>query len=144
MADKCCNSKNDPKKTENKTESCCGSAVNLNIKKEDSSCCASNNDSVNTFKSIPVLIQGKTSCCSSETSKEIGNDQEKEDCCSIPRTIEHTPETNSSCCSETMTNEDKNPVKTSCCSSNENQAIETILNPLPSGEKMAYRVQGMD
>lgn len=144
MADKCCNSNNDTKNTDNKTESCCGSADNSTIKKEGSSCCASNNDSVNTFKSIPVLIQGKTSCCSSETSKEMGNDLEKEGCCSIPQTIEHTPETNSSCCSETMTNEDKNPVKTSCCSSNENQAIETILNPLPSGEKMAYRVQGMD
>ena len=35
-------------------------------------------------------------------------------------------------------------MKTSCCSSNEQQTIETISNPLPSGEKMAYRVHGMD
>ena len=38
----------------------------------------------------------------------------------------------------------KHSVKTSCCSSNEQQTIETISNSLPSGEKMAYRVHGMD
>ncbi len=35
-------------------------------------------------------------------------------------------------------------METSCCSSNEQQTIETISNPLPSEEKMSYRVHGMD
>ena len=35
-------------------------------------------------------------------------------------------------------------MKTSCCSSNEQQTIEIISNPLPSEEKMSYRVHGMD
>ena len=35
-------------------------------------------------------------------------------------------------------------MKTSCCSSNEQQTIEVISNPLPSEEKMSYRVHGMD
>ena len=35
-------------------------------------------------------------------------------------------------------------MKTGFCSSNEQQTIETISNPLSSGEKMAYRVHGMD
>ncbi|USK83181.1 cadmium-translocating P-type ATPase [Peribacillus asahii] len=35
-------------------------------------------------------------------------------------------------------------MKTSCCSSNEEQTVDTISNPLPSREKMSYRVHGMD
>ena len=46
--------------------------------------------------------------------------------------------------SKTIINADENPVKTSCCSSNEQQIIEVISNPLPSEEKMSYRVHGMD
>ncbi|MGE7918120.1 heavy metal translocating P-type ATPase [Viridibacillus sp. NPDC093762] len=40
--------------------------------------------------------------------------------------------------------EDIIPVKTSCCSSNEQPKEEAFLNPLTSGERMSFRVHGMD
>ncbi|ULM95193.1 cadmium-translocating P-type ATPase [Peribacillus frigoritolerans] len=126
MADKCCNSNNDAENTENRTDSCC-SSTNLEIKQENTSCCSSNKDSVNSFNSIPIFIQTETSCCSSNTSKETDKELAKINCCS----------------SKTTNNEDETSEKTSC-SSNEQQTSEEILNSLPSGEKMAYRVHGMD
>ena len=44
----------------------------------------------------------------------------------------------------TATSKEIKSSKTSCCSSNEQQTIEIISNPLPSEEKMSYRVHGMD
>ena len=112
--------------TENKEESCCSSSVQSNAKQENSSCCSSNKDSVNSFNSIPIIIQEKTSCCSPSFPSE--NEQKTNTCCN----------------SEPTSKEDKNSVKTSCCSSNEQQTIEVISNSLPSVEKMSYRVHGMD
>ncbi|USK62448.1 heavy metal translocating P-type ATPase [Peribacillus asahii] len=141
MADKCCGSNIN---TENQTESCCSSSDKSNVKQENSSCCTSNKDSVNSFNSIPIIIQEKTSCCSSNSSKETVNELEKGSCCSTSLPSENKQESTNCCSSKTTIKEDKNLVKTSCCSSNEQQTIEKISNPLPSGEKMAYRVHGMD
>ncbi|WP_230137368.1 heavy metal translocating P-type ATPase, partial [Peribacillus frigoritolerans] len=143
MADKCCNSNDDPKNTENKMESCC-SSTNLDIKQENKSCCTSNKDSVNSFNSIPVLIQTETSCCSSNTSKETDKGLEKISCCSSTSLPSEKKQETNNCCSSNTTIKEETLVKTSCCNSNEQQAIELISNPLSSVEKMAYRVQGMD
>ncbi|MGE1165489.1 heavy metal translocating P-type ATPase [Peribacillus simplex] len=140
MADKCCNSNNDAENTENRTDSCC-SSTNLEIKQENTSCCSSNKDSVNSFNSIPIFIQTETSCCSSNTSKETDKELEKISCCSNSLPSEKKQETTNCCSSKTTIKEDETLVKTSCCSSTEQQTIESISN---SGEKMAYRVHGMD
>lgn len=81
MADKYNNSNNDAEDTENRTDSCC-SSTNLDIKQENTSCCASNKDLVNSLNSIPIFIQTETSCCSSNTSKETDKELEKINCCS--------------------------------------------------------------
>ncbi|MFJ5624851.1 heavy metal translocating P-type ATPase [Peribacillus loiseleuriae] len=128
MADKCCNSNNDNENPEGETESCC----------------TSNKDSKNSFNTIPILIQEKTSCCSSNSSKDTINELEKVSCCSTSLPNEKKQESTNCCSSKTTINEVKNPVKTSCCNSNEKQTIETNSNPLPSGENMVYRVHGMD
>nr|WP_256243440.1 heavy metal translocating P-type ATPase [Bacillus sp. V3B] len=65
-------------------------------------------------------------------------------CCSPSLPSENKKESTNCCSSKTIIKEDENPVKTSCCSSNEQQTIEVISNPLPSEEKMSYRVHGMD
>ncbi|MDW7613858.1 heavy metal translocating P-type ATPase [Peribacillus simplex] len=143
MADKCCNSNSDAENEENRTDSCC-SSTNLEIKQENTSCCSSNKDSVNSFNSIPIFIQTETSCCSSNTSKETDKELEKKSCCSNSLPSEKKQETTNCCSSKTTIKEDETLVKTSCCSSTEQQTIETISNALPSGEKMAYRVHGMD
>lgn len=143
MADKCCNSNNDAENTENRTDSFC-SSTNLEIKQENTSCCSSNKDSVNSFNSIPIFIQTETSCCSSDTSKETEKESEKISCCSTSLPSEKKQENTNCCSSKTTIKEDEALVKTSCCSNNEQQKIETISNALPSGEKMAYRVHGMD
>ena len=90
MADQCCGSN---KMSENKEESCCSSSDKSNTKQESSNCCSSNKDSVNSFKSIPILIQEKDSCCSSPSLKETVNDLEKTSCCSSneQQTIEVIP-----------------------------------------------------
>ncbi|WP_305367870.1 heavy metal translocating P-type ATPase [Bacillus sp. V3B] len=141
MADQCCGSN---KVTENKEGNCCSSSDKSSAKQEDSSCCSSNKDSVNSFNSIPIIIQEKTSCCSSNSSKETVNGLEKISCCSPSLPSENKKESTNCCSSKTIIKEDENPVKTSCCSSNEQQTIEVISNPLPSEEKMSYRVHGMD
>ena len=141
MADQCCGSN---KMIENKEESCCSSSDKSNTKQENSSCCSSNKDSVNSFNSIPIIIQEKTSCCSSNSSKETVNELEKISCCSSSLPSENKQESTNCCSSKTIIKADENPVKTSCCSSNEQQTIEVISNPLPSEEKMSYRVHGMD
>lgn len=143
MADKFCNSNNDAENTENRTDSCC-SSTNLELKQENTSCCSSNKDSVNSFNSIPIFIQTETSCCSSNTSKETDKELEKISCCSNSLPSEKKQETTNCCSNKTTIKEDEALVQTSCCSSNEQQTIETISNALPSGEKMAYRVHGMD
>ena len=90
MADQCCGSN---KMSENKEESCCSSSDKSNTKQESSNCCSSNKDSVNSFKSIPILIQEKDSCCSSPSLKETVNELEKTSCCSSneQQTIEVIP-----------------------------------------------------
>ncbi|MFS0892475.1 heavy metal translocating P-type ATPase [Peribacillus frigoritolerans] len=143
MADKCCNSNNDAENAENRTDSCC-SSTNLEIKQENTNCCSSNKDSVNSFNSIPIFIQTETSCCSSNTSKETDKELEKVGCCSTSLPSEKKQETTNCCSSKTTIKEDETLVKTSCCNSNEQQTIETISNALPSGEKLSYRVHGMD
>ncbi|MBO1511080.1 heavy metal translocating P-type ATPase [Metabacillus bambusae] len=92
-------------------------------------------------------------CCSS--SDKSNAKQENSSCCSnnnnsvnsfksIPILIQEK----TSCCSSNSSKETVNEhEKTSCCSSNEQHTLEkteTLTNPLPSGEKMAYRVHGMD
>ncbi|MED3785799.1 heavy metal translocating P-type ATPase [Peribacillus frigoritolerans] len=140
MADKYSNSNNDAEDTENRTDSCC-SSTNLDIKQENTSCCASNKDLVNSLNSIPIFIQTETSCCSSNTSKETDKELEKINCCSTSLPSEKKQETTNCCSSNTTIKEDETLVNTSCCSSNEQQ---TISNSLTFGEKMAYRVHGMD
>ncbi len=102
-------------------------------------CCNSNNDAENT--------ENRTDSCCSSTKLEIK--QENTSCCSSNKdsvnsfnSIPIFIQTETSCCSSNTTiKEDETLVNTSCCSSNEQQ---TISNSLPSGEKMAYRVHGMD
>jgi Zn2+/Cd2+-exporting ATPase len=141
LADQCCGSN---KMSENKEVSCCSSSDKSNTKQENSSCCSSNKDSVNSFNSIPIIIQEKTSCCSSHSSKETVNELEKGSCCSPSLPSENKQKANTCCNSETTSKEDINSVQTSCCTSNEQQTLEAISNPLPSEEKMSYRVHGMD
>ena len=105
MADKCCGSNIN---TENQTESCCSSSDKSNVKQENSGCCTSNKDSVNSFKSIPIIIKEKTSCCSHNASKKTGNELEKVSCCSTSLPSENKQETNDCCSSQTTSNEDKN------------------------------------
>jgi Zn2+/Cd2+-exporting ATPase len=130
--------------SENKEVSCCSSSDKSNTKQENSSCCSSNKDSVNSFNSIPIIIQEKTSCCSSHSSKETVNELEKGSCCSPSLPSENKQKANTCCNSETTSKEDINSVQTSCCTSNEQQTLEAISDPLPSEEKMSYRVHGMD
>ncbi|CAK6471634.1 Potassium-transporting ATPase ATP-binding subunit [Peribacillus frigoritolerans] len=127
MGDKCCNSSNNTENPENETESCC----------------TSNKDSKNSFNSIPIFIQEKTNCCSSNSSTETVIELEKVSCCSTSLPSENKQETNN-CCSSTTIKEDNNSVKASCCSSNEQQQLKILSNPLPSGEKMEYKIHGMD
>ncbi|MCK2002693.1 cadmium-translocating P-type ATPase [[Brevibacterium] frigoritolerans] len=90
---------------------------------------------------FPILIQDKNNCCSSSSSKETVDEQEKISCCS-PSPTDDKQKNNACCNSETT--EEKITVKTNCCSSNDQQPRDTISNSLPPGEKMAYRVHGMD
>nr|WP_087993559.1 heavy metal translocating P-type ATPase [Bacillus subtilis] len=63
--------------------------------------------------------------CSSHSSKETGK---------------------SSCC-QSKSPAENHSVKTSCCGSKEQhtaEKTETLLDPLPSGEKRSYRIHGMD
>ncbi|KQU08284.1 ATPase [Bacillus sp. Leaf13] len=87
-------------------------------------------------------MQEKNNCCSSNSSKETVNEQEKISCCSPSPTSDNKQKNNACCNSETT--EDKISVKTNCCTSNDQQTKDTISNSLPPGEKMAYRVHGMD
>lgn len=114
----------------------------LGVLKMADKCCNSNNDAENT--------ENRTDSCCSSTNLEIK--QEDTSCCSSNKdsvnsfnSIPIFIQTETSCCSSNTTiKEDETLVKTSCCSGNEQQTIETISNVLPSGEKMAYRVHGMD
>ncbi|WP_260399522.1 heavy metal translocating P-type ATPase [Peribacillus simplex] len=92
---------------------------------------------------MPIFIQEKTNCCSSNSSKETVIELEKVSCCSTSLPSENKQETNN-CCSSTTIKEDNNSVKASCCSSNEQQELKILSNPLPSGEKMEYKIHGMD
>ncbi|MFA1711520.1 heavy metal translocating P-type ATPase [Peribacillus frigoritolerans] len=89
-----------------------------------------------------MLIQEKNNCCSSNSSKETVNELEKTSCCSPSPTSDDKQKTNACCNSETT--EDKITVTTNCCSSNDQQTAASISNSFPPGEKMAYRVHGMD
>lgn len=117
MAEQCCGSK---KLTEDKVESCCSSSKKLNIKQEEASCCSNN------------------------SSKETVIELEKISCCSTSHSNEKKQETNNACCSSNTMKEDISSVKTSCCSNEQQQTEMKISNHLPTGEKMSYRVYGMD
>ncbi|MEK4010215.1 heavy metal translocating P-type ATPase [Peribacillus sp. FSL M8-0224] len=127
---------------ENKKENGCSASDESIAKLENSSCCSSNNISVNGNNPLPILIQVKNNCCSSNSSKETVNEQEKISCCSPSPTSDNKQKTNACCNSETT--EEKITLKTNCCSSNDQQTKDTISNSLPPCEKMAYRVHGMD
>ena len=77
-------------------------------------------------------------CCGSNKMAE----NKEESCCSP--SLSGNKQKTDSCCTSEATNKEENSVQTSCCSSNEQQAIKEISNPLPSEEKMSYRVYGMD
>ncbi len=139
MDDKCCGSN---KTNENKEGNGCSASDKSIAKLKNSSCCSSNNISVNGNNPLPILIQEKNNCCSSSSSKETVNEQEKISCCT-PFPTSDNKQKNNACCNSATT-EDKISVKTNCCSSNEQQTRDTISNSLPPGEKMAYRVHGMD
>ncbi|MFF2290988.1 heavy metal translocating P-type ATPase [Peribacillus butanolivorans] len=109
---------------ENKEKNGCSASDKSIAKLENSSCCSSNNISVTGINSLPILIQEKNNCCSPSPTSD--NKQKTNDCCN------------------SETTEDKILVETSCCSSNDQQTKDTISNSLPLGEKMAYRVHGMD
>lgn len=117
LADQCCGSN---KMTEKKVESCCSSSEKSNVKQEGASCCSNNLTQKNVSESE------KVSCCSTSLSDE--KEQETNNCCSTSNTMK----------------ENMSSVKTSCCSSKEQQTEITIPSPLISGEKMSYRVYGMD
>ncbi|WP_081088757.1 heavy metal translocating P-type ATPase [Peribacillus simplex] len=127
---------------ENKEKNGCSASDKSIAKLDNSGCCSSNNNSVNGINPLPILIQGKNNCCSSSSSKETVNEQEKISCCT-PSPTSDNKQKNNACCNS-ATKEDKIPVKTNCCSSNDQQTRDTISNSLPPGEKMAYRVHGMD
>ncbi|MFU2017037.1 heavy metal translocating P-type ATPase [Peribacillus butanolivorans] len=127
---------------ENKEENGCSTSDESIAKLENSSCCSSNHHSENGNNPFPILIQEKNNCCSSNSSKETVNEQEKISCCRPSPTSDNKQKNNACCNSETT--EDKISVKTNCCSSNDQQTKDTISNSLPPGEKMAYRVHGMD
>ena len=141
LADQCCSSN---KVTKNEEDNCCSSTVKANAKQENSSCCSIDKDSGNSFKSTPIMIEEKTSCCSSHSSKETVSELEKTSCCSPSSTSENEQKANTCYNSEPTSKEDKTSVKTSCCSSDEQQIIGTISNSIPSVETHAYRVHGMD
>ncbi|MFB6801598.1 heavy metal translocating P-type ATPase [Peribacillus butanolivorans] len=126
----------------NKEENGCSTSDESIAKLENSSCCSSNHHSENGNNPFPILIQEKNNCCSSNSSKETVNEQEKISCCRPSPTSDNKQKNNACCNSETT--EDKISVKTNCCSSNNQQTKDTISNSLPPGEKMAYRVHGMD
>ncbi|MFK9115989.1 hypothetical protein [Peribacillus frigoritolerans] len=73
MDDQCCGSN---KTNENKEENGCNASDKSIAKLENSSCCSSNNISVNGINPLPILIQEKNNCCSSSSSKESVNEQE--------------------------------------------------------------------
>lgn len=139
MDEQCCGSN---KMKENKEENGCSTSDESIAKLENSSCCSSNHHSENGNNPFPILIQEKNNCCSSNSSKETVNEQEKISCCRPSPTSDNKQKNNACCNSETT--EDKISVKTNCCSSNDQQTKDTISNSLPPGEKMAYRVHGMD
>ena len=141
LADQCCGSN---KITENNVKSCCSSSEKLNVKQENSNCCSSNKGSFDNSSPVFNLKQEEASCCSNNLSKETVNELEKVSCCSTSLSNEKKPETNNCCSSSNTTKEDSNSEKTSCCSSNVRQTEAIISTPLPSGEKMAYRISGMD
>jgi len=84
------------------------------------------------------------SCCSNNSSKETVKELEKVSCCSTSLSNEKEQETNNCCSSPSTMKADISSVKTSCCSSTEQKTEMTNSNHLPSGEKMTYRVYGMD
>ncbi|MEK4485920.1 heavy metal translocating P-type ATPase [Psychrobacillus sp. FSL H8-0484] len=84
------------------------------------------------------------SCCSNNSSKETVKELEKVSCCSTSLSNEKEQEINNCCSSPSTMKADISSVKTSCCSSNEQKTEMTNSNHLPSGEKMTYRVYGMD
>ncbi|CAH0197501.1 putative cadmium-transporting ATPase [Peribacillus simplex] len=139
MDDQCCGSN---KMNENKEGNGCSASDKSIAKLDNSGCCSSNNNSVNGINPLPILIQEKNNCCSSNSSKETVNEQEKISCCSPSPSSDNKQKNNACCNSETT--EEKITVKTNCCSSNDQQIKNTISNSLPPGEKMAYRVHGMD
>ncbi|TDL86271.1 cadmium-translocating P-type ATPase [Vibrio vulnificus] len=127
---------------ENKEKNGCSASDKSIAKLDNSGCCSSNNNSVNGITPLPILIQEKNNYCRSNSSKETVNELEKISCCSPSPTSDSKQKNNACCTSETT--EDKIPVKTNCCSSNDQQTKDTISNSLSPGEKMAYRVYGMD
>ena len=84
------------------------------------------------------------SCCSNNSSKETVKELEKVSCCSTSLSNEKEQEINNCCSSPSTMKADISSVKTSCCSSTEQKTEMTNSNHLPSGEKMTYRVYGMD
>ncbi|RXZ02178.1 heavy metal translocating P-type ATPase [Fictibacillus sp. S7] len=121
MSDQCCGSNHEPNKTK-------------------SSCCSSN--PVN--EEVAAALEKTTSCCSSKTKKqEQPGPSVVNDCCSSTVQKEGIDKVNtSSCCSSQQPTEAVAQVKAaSCYSSPQNESDAT--SPAV-GEKLSYRVYGMD
>ncbi|WP_163538472.1 heavy metal translocating P-type ATPase [Gracilibacillus sp. YIM 98692] len=93
-----------------------------------------------------IKVQDNSSCCSnSNENVKSTNEKETDSCCSSQASSKREEETTTSCCSSNH-DEGNQPItneKSSCCSSTVEQPSNST-NPMQSGEKVEYRVDGMD
>ncbi|HWI47754.1 MAG TPA: cation transporter, partial [Rummeliibacillus sp.] len=137
MDDQCCGSN---KPTDNTKDDCCSSSDKLNTKQEDSSCCTNH---ATTPLKLTIKQEGD-SCCSNNLSKDSVNKIEKSSCCSSSHSNKTNLEIDTCSCSTKSVKEDTCSVTSNCCSDNEQSTEQANSNSFSSGEKMAYRVYGMD
>ncbi|AXI09263.1 cadmium-translocating P-type ATPase [Oceanobacillus zhaokaii] len=131
MVDKCCGSPNEELKTIEDNKGCCNSNGEKAATKEENSCCSSQN----SFQGI-AITETNSSCCSNQPKNVNGNTIN--DCCSYePKKDLEIKSCNSS-------KEDDNSFKTSSCCSNEIKEIPNIKATSVKGEKVEYRIHGMD
>lgn len=131
MADKCC-SQNGELKTIEDNKGCCNNNPKKVATKDGGSCLSSQN----SFQGIAITATN-SSCCSQSKNKNV-NDNTTGDCYS------QEPKEDleiKSCCSS---KEDVISLKTSSCCSNEVKEIPNINAAPVKGEKIEYRIHGMD
>ncbi|WP_407270778.1 heavy metal translocating P-type ATPase [Radiobacillus sp. PE A8.2] len=96
---------------------------------ETESCCG-NQPSVQEIS----ITETNASCCNSQAAIT------QSDCCSTQATMEEVTESRTTCCSS---EKNKEHDQTNCCSSNSDSA-DTGQAPTAQGEKIEYRIHGMD